>query len=158
MDRCDHPQECRFSGPHLARSIPRTTVDFRLLLIVLVLAFPVAMLVGCATVDAMSTAYIGAPHPPPTDPAHVAILREPPKRAHDGLGEIVVDASTQPAPPIEQIEDKLRTEAAKLGAEAVVIVVDRVQPIGFYVYGPWWGSVEPVMGRRVVGVAIKYRT
>lgn len=116
------------------------------------------MLTACATVDAMSNPYIGAPHPPPTDPARVAIVHEPPNQAHDGLGEIVVDASLRPAPPIEQIEDKLRAEAAKLGAEAVVIVLDRVQPIGFYVYGPWWGSAEPVMGRRVVGVAIKYRT
>ncbi len=125
-------------------------------MIALVLGFLIPMLVACATVDAMSTPYIGAPHPPPTDPAHVAILREPPTQAHDGLGEVVVDSSTQPAAPIGQIEDKLRTEAAKMGADAIVVVVDRVQPVGVYVYGPW--SADPVFGRRVVGVAIKYRT
>jgi hypothetical protein len=125
-------------------------------LIALVLGFLVPMLVACATVDTMSTAYIGAPHPLPTDPAHVAILREPPTQAHDGLGEVVVDASTQPPAPIEQIENKLRTEAAKMGADAIVVVVDRVQPVGVYVYGPW--SADPVLGRRVVGVAINYRT
>ena len=114
------------------------------------------MLVACATVDAMSKPYIGAPHPPPTDPAHVTILREPPTQAHDGLGEVLVDASTQPAAPIEQVEDKLRTEAAKMGADAIVVVVDRLQPVGVYVYGPW--SADPVLGRRVVGVAIKYRS
>ena len=126
------------------------------LLIALVLGFLVPMLVACATVDTMSTPYIGAPHPPPTDSAHVAILRQPPTQAHDGLGEVVVDASTQPAAPIEQIENTLRTEAAKMGADAIVVVVDRVQPVGVYVYGPW--SADPVLGRRVVGVAIKYRT
>ena len=112
----------------------------------LVLGVLVPMLVACAT----------APHPPPTDPAHVTILREPPTQAHDGLGEVLVDASTQPAAPIEQVEDKLRTEAATLGADAIVVVVDRLQPVGVYVYGPW--SADPVLGRRVVGVAIKYRS
>lgn len=129
------------------------------LLIALVLAFLVAMLVACATVDAMSTPYIGAPHPPPTDPTRVEILRAPPTQAHDGLGEVVVDASTEPAPPIVQIEDRLKTEAAKLGADAIVIVLDQIQPTGVYVTNGYWGrSVDPVIGRRVVGVAIKYRT
>jgi hypothetical protein len=129
------------------------------LLIVLVLAFLIAMLVACATVDAMSTPYIGAPHPPPTDPARVEILHAPPTQPHDGLGQVVVDASTEPAPPITQIEDKLRTEAAKLGADAIVIVSDQIQPTGVYVTGSYWGrSVDPVIGRRIVGVAVKYRT
>ena len=47
-------------------------------------------------------------------------------QAHDALGEVVVDASIQPAAPIEQIEDKLRSEAAKMGADAIVIQVDRI--------------------------------
>ena len=129
------------------------------ILIVLVLAFLVGMLTACATVDATSTQYIGAPHPPSSDPAKVAILRAPPPLAHDRLGEVVVDASTEPPPPIEQVEEKLRTEAAKLGADAIVIVLDRVQPTAVYVSGPWWGrSVDTVMGRKVVGAAIKYRT
>ena len=118
--------------------------------------FLMPMLVACATVDALSTPYIGAPHPPPTDSAHVVILHEPPTQAHDALGEVVVDASIQPAAPIEQIEDKLRSEAAKMGADAIVIQVDRIQPVGAYVYGPW--SADPVFARRVIGVAIKYRT
>jgi len=128
------------------------------ILIVLVLAFLVGMLTACATVAATSMQYIGAPHPPATDAGRVAILRAPPPLAHDRLGEVVVDASTEPPPPIEQVEDKLRSEAAKLGADAIVIVVDQVQPIGAYVYGPGWGSVDPVIGRRIVGVAIRYRT
>jgi hypothetical protein len=73
------------------------------------------------------------------------------------LGEIVVDTSTEPAPPVADVEDKLRTEAAKLGANAVVVVLDRLQPVGAFVSGPWFGrDVDVIKGRKVVGVAIKY--
>ena len=48
--------------------------------------------------------------------------------------------------------------AAKLGADAVVVVYDRVQPTAAYVSGPWWGrSIETISGRKVVGVAIRYK-
>ena len=117
----------------------------------------VGLLAACATVDGSSMPYVGAPHPAPTDPAAVALLHEPPTRAHDQLGEVVVDASTQPPPTIEQIEGRLRGEAAKLGADAVVIVMDRIVPIGFYAAGPGGPIVDTVSGRRIVGVAIKYR-
>jgi hypothetical protein len=86
------------------------------------------------------------------------LLNEPPTRAHDALGEIVVDASTQPPPAIEQIEGRLRGEAAKLGADAIVIIMDRVVPTGFYAAAPGGPIVDTVYGRRIVGVAIKYRT
>jgi hypothetical protein len=37
-------------------------------------------------------------------------------------------------------------------------VLDRVVPTGVYVTGPWWGrSVDTIVGRKLVGVAIKYR-
>ena len=101
---------------------------------------------------------IGAPRFPPSDPARAQILRVEPQRAHGRLGDIVVDASTDPAPPIEKIEAKLRDEAGKLGADAVVVVYDRVQPTAAYVSGPLWDrSIQAVTGRKVVGVAIKYR-
>ena len=116
------------------------------------------LLVSCASIDATTTQYVGAPHFPPSNPAAVEILRTEPIRPHERLGEVVVDASTEPAPPIAEVEDKLRAEAAKLGADAVVVVVDRVQPVGAFVSGPWWGrDVDVIKGRKVVGVAIKYR-
>jgi hypothetical protein len=123
------------------------------------LAASVAMLVACSpTVEATSTQFVGANHPPPSDPANVKILRTEPTAPHDRLGEVVVDASVEPAPPVAQIEDKLRQDAAKMGADAVVVVLDRVQPTGIYVSGPWWGrSAETVSGRKLIGVAIKYR-
>jgi hypothetical protein len=124
---------------------------------VLLVAFA-CLLVSCASIDATTTQYVGAPHFPPSNPAAVEILRTEPMRPHERLGEVVVDASTEPAPPIAEVEDKLRAEAAKLGADAVVVVVDRVQPVGAFVSGPWWGrDVDVIKGRKVVGVAIKYR-
>jgi hypothetical protein len=102
--------------------------------------------------------YVGAPRFPPSDPASVQIVRIEPTRPHERLGEIVVDTSTEPAPPIAEVEEKLRTEAGKLGADAVVVVLDRIQPVGAYVSGPWWGrSVDVITGRKVVGMAIRYQ-
>jgi len=125
----------------------------RLLLVALA-----GMLVSCASIKATTTPYVGAPHFPPSDPAAVEIMRTEPTRPHQRLGDIMVDASTEPVPPMTEVEDKLRVEASKLGADAVVVVVDRVQPVGAYVSGPWWGrSVDVVTGRKLVGVAIRYQ-
>ena len=63
----------------------------------------------------------------------VRILRTEPTAPHDRLGEIVVDASTDPAPPVTEIERKMVEAAAKMGANAVVVVLDRVQPVAAYV-------------------------
>jgi len=124
----------------------------------LLLATNACLLVSCVSIDATTTQYVGAPRFPPTDSASVEILRTEPMRPHMRLGEIVIDASTEPAPPIAEVEDKLRAEAAKLGADAVVVVVDRVQPVGAFVSGPWWGrDVDVIEGRKDVGVAIKYQ-
>ena len=116
------------------------------------------VLVSCATIDATVTQYAGAPRFPPTNPAAVEILRVEPVRPHERLGEIEVDASAEHAPPIAKVEDKMRAEAASIGADAVVVVVDRLQPVGAFVSGPWFGrDVDAIKGRKVVGVAIKYR-
>ena len=69
----------------------------------------------------------GAPRFPPSDPARVEILRSEPQRAYDRLGYIVIDASTDPPPSIEKVVAKVRSEAGKLGADAVVVVYDRDQ-------------------------------
>ncbi|GGP18210.1 hypothetical protein [Silvimonas iriomotensis] len=117
-----------------------------------------AIMAGCASVSANSTQYVGAPRPPATDPASVQILRAEPTRPFDRLGEINIEASTDPAPPVQDIEAKVRDEGAKLGADAVVVVLDRIEPTGVWVSGPWWGrSVDTITGRKLIGVAIKYR-
>ncbi|MBM3114490.1 hypothetical protein [Jeongeupia naejangsanensis] len=113
---------------------------------------------ACASIDATSTQYVGVAHPAPTDPASVQILREEPKKPFDRIGEVKIDASTDPAPGVTEVEDKLRAEAAKLGADAVVIVYDRIQPVGAYVSGPYWAAtVQDIEGHRLIGIAIKYR-
>ena len=108
--------------------------------------------------DSHTTQYVGAPHFPPSDPAKVEILRTQPTRPHDQLGEIVVDASTDPAPPVTEVEQRLRQEAAKIGADAAVVVYDRIQPIGVFVTGGYWSrGVSTITGRKLVGIAIKYK-
>src|SRR5262245_51357342 len=70
----------------------------------LLLAALACVLVSCTSIDAHTTQYAGAPHPPPSAPDKVEILRAEPTRPHDRLGEVMVDASTDPAPPIEHVE------------------------------------------------------
>lgn len=112
---------------------------------------------ACTTLDASSIQYAGAPRVPSTRPNTVEILREEPKRPNERLGEIAIDASIKPGPSVEEVEERLRAEGAKLGADAVVIVYDSIQPTALYVTGPWWGgNVTAREGRQLIGVAIKY--
>lgn len=99
-------------------------------------------LASCATMDATVTQYVGVPRFAPVDPAKVLILRAEPMQPHDRLGEILLDISLDPAPPIEDIEQRLREEAAKLGATAVFVVRD---------------LVVPYTSRKLIGVAIRNR-
>ena len=128
------------------------------------LVFCTFALASCASIDSFmgleptTTPYVSAPQLGPSDPAAVKIVRTEPLEPHDRLGEVVVDMSITYPPPIETVEAKLAEESAKLGANAVVIVVDRVQPSEGYVTGPYWGRpMEVVTGRKAVGVAIKYK-
>jgi len=131
----------------------------KLALIEALLLFALALtLTSCTSIHSSTNPYVGAPHPPPTDPASVEILRQEPSRPHDRLGEIIVDASIDPAPPVQKVEERLRKEAAKIGADATVVVYDRIQPIGVYVTGGYWTrTASTITGRKLVGVAIKYR-
>src|SRR6266436_5790058 len=92
----------------------------------LLLAALAGALAACSSVSSRSSHYIGEQVYPPGDPAAIIILRTEPMHSHVQLGEIEVEASTSPAPPPEKVEAKLRKEAARLGADAVVIVFDRI--------------------------------
>ncbi|HTN27387.1 MAG TPA: hypothetical protein VL180_06350 [Burkholderiales bacterium] len=122
-------------------------------------AFASLALSSCATrLDTTTTPYVAAPQLAPTEPAAVKIVRTEPLEPHDRLGEVMIDMSITYPPPIEMVEAKLAEESAKLGANGVVVVVDRVQPSDNYVTGPYWGRpMEIVTGRKAVGVAIKYK-
>ncbi|TAK09962.1 MAG: hypothetical protein EPO39_01370 [Candidatus Manganitrophaceae bacterium] len=121
------------------------------------LAVLIFMLESCTTLDAHSIQYAGAPRFPASNPDSVKILREEPTGPNERLGEIVVDASVDPAPSVSKVEERLRTEAGKLGADAVVVVYDSIQALGVYAMTPWWnGAVPTKEGRQLIGVAIKY--
>jgi hypothetical protein len=100
--------------------------------------------------------YVGGPTFAPTDPASIEILRTPPSRANVRLGEVTAEPSSESV-PVTEIEAALRSSAAKMGANAVVIVSDRTQVTGAMVTGPWYGrSLQETTARVVVGVAIRY--
>ena len=112
---------------------------------------------GCQTVSVSYTQDIGGPTFPPTDPATIEILRTEPTRPHVRLGEVRAEPSSDEV-SAAKIEEALRKEAAKLGANAAVVVYDHTQITGAYVTGPWYGrSIETIQGRIIVAVAIRYQ-
>jgi hypothetical protein len=112
---------------------------------------------GCNTVSTSIRQDLGGPTYPPSNPALVQILRAAPTRAHVRLGEVQAEPSSD-SMPVTEIEAALRKAAAKMGADAAVVVYDRTQTTGAYVTGPWWGrSVQTVQGRVIIAVAIKYK-
>ena len=113
--------------------------------------------VGCNTISTNSTQYLGGPTFPPTNPTNVVILRVMPTRPHIQLGEIKAEPAST-STDAAKIEAALRQQAAKMGADAAVVVVDRIQTTGAQVVGGFLNrSVETIQGRVVVAVAIKYQ-
>jgi hypothetical protein len=113
-------------------------------------------LTGCNTVSTSNKQYLGGPIYPPSNPAQIQILRTEPTRPHAQLGQVTAEPSSDSV-PVGKIEQALQVSAAKMGADAVVIVADRTQVMGAVVSGPLWArSVDQITGRVIVGVAIKY--
>lgn len=113
---------------------------------------------GCSYVNSHTIAYLGVPRPAPTEPARIEILQAPPSRPHERLGEVVIDASLSPTPKPEKIEARIRKEAAKLGADAVLVASDQATTSGYWMTGPWWSAtMSAVQSRVIVGVALKYK-
>ena len=122
-----------------------------------VAALALVALTGCNTVSTTTNQSLGAPTFPPTDPALVEILTTAPTRPHIRLGEVQAEPSSDSV-PTEKIKQALQTSAAKLGANAVVIVYDRNQVMGAMVTGPWYRrSIQAVQQRVIIGVAIRYQ-
>ena len=119
-------------------------------------AVALVALTGCNTVSTSVKQDIGGPTYAPTDPAQVQILRTQPTRPHVRLGEVTVQPSSDSV-PVTEIEAALQKAAAKMGADAAVVVYDKTQTTGAYVTGPWWGrQVQTVQGRVIIAVAIHY--
>ena len=112
---------------------------------------------GCQTVSSSYTQYIGVPTFPPSNPAQVQILRTEPTRAHVRLGEVRAQPSSESV-NVTKIEAALKEQAAKMGADAAVVVYDKTQVVGAQVVGGWLNrSVDPIEGRVVIAIAIKYQ-
>lgn len=112
---------------------------------------------GCQTVSITSNQEIGGPTFQPTNPAQVEVLRTAPSKPNVRLGEVRAEPSDESV-PAAKIEEALRKAGAKMGANAVVVVSDTTQVTGAYVTGPWYGrSIERIVGRVVVAVAIRYQ-
>jgi hypothetical protein len=115
-----------------------------------------ASCVSCSSVSASSERLIGSPAYPATRPENILILRREPRKPHVRLGHVYIEPSG--TPPVEDIEKAIRDEAAKLGADAAVIVLDRTRRVGTVYEGPWWDRhAYPITGRKIVAVAIKYK-
>jgi hypothetical protein len=108
---------------------------------------------GCVQVQ--SRQYIGVQAFSATKPDAVEVLRTPPTRPHLRLGEVTVEPPASAS--VKTIEQKFRGAAAKMGANAVVIVADRTEVMGVRETGSWYDADEtPITGRVIVGVAIRY--
>ena len=97
--------------------------------------------------------YPDTPRFAPTHPAGVELLRREPRREHIRLGEVWI----RPDPRMDRfyVEGVLREKAARMGADALVIVADKFFREGVvfnYRRGPL-----TVYDRHIVGIAIRYR-
>ena len=96
---------------------------------------------SCTFVEATTTQYVGVQRFPPVDPSTVQVLPKEPSQRHDRLGEVLLDISVDPPAPVADIEDKLRREAAKWGANAIYVVRDSITP----------------REHKLIGIAIRFR-
>ncbi len=130
---------------------------FRSTILAVTAASALWLTTGCQTVSTTSIQDIGAPKYPPTDPAQVQILRTEPTRPHVRLGQVQAEPSSV-GMDVTKIEVALQKAAAKLGADAAVVIYDRTQVTGAEVVGGWMNrSIQPVEGRVIAAVAIKYQ-
>lgn len=124
----------------------------------LLIATSLGAFAACTSYELKTTPEPGAAKYAPSDPDQIEILRSVPSRAHEKLGEIQVDASTDPAPPLVELGKTLRKEAAKLGADAIVIMQYREVSIPDPKAGtPPPPSAPTIVIHRGIAIAIKYK-
>ena len=112
----------------------------------------VAMMASCASNPSVKM-YPGARHYSPTHPDQVELLRHEPRRAHMRFGEIRLEAA--PRWSRFEVERILREEAANIGADALVIVVDNLYRDSV-VTGFYRPHVRSYRERIIIGVAIRF--
>jgi hypothetical protein len=101
---------------------------------------------------------LGVPtYPHSLRPASIRILTKPRTRPDVRLHDIQAEPSSDSVPAAE-IAPSLQYADAKLGADAVVIAYDRIQRLGAWVTGPWFGrSIQTYSGCVISSVAINYQ-
>ncbi len=110
---------------------------------------------GCSSLPVQTQHTTGAPTYPPTNPATVQILREAPAQPNVKLGEITAEPQST-STPVSEIEAKLREAGAKMGANAVVIVVETTFTKAAAARGLWDSPLSSDIGQVFVGVPIRY--
>jgi len=119
------------------------------------LAVVLPMVWGCTSINVESNRFLGSPSLPPTDPAAVQILQVAPPRPYVKLGEIVVEPYGKPA--LADLERKVRSAAAQLGADAVIVEFDGARLTGWSYWGSRWApSAYANYARVVVLMAVHY--
>jgi hypothetical protein len=122
--------------------------------VILVLAL--LLLAGCSTGKVESKLYPGVPLYAPINPKNVEILRSAPSRPYQQMGEIHIQPHDNPSQ--KEIFKKFKKAAAKMGADAVILVADKSMLTGGPVADPkWWnGELNPGSDKNIVGIAIWY--
>ena len=132
-------------------------------------------LVGCAPARVSSATYSRSSAYPPTNPIAVQLLREfPSEGTYIKLGEVSADMPLTFAETDETFEAKLKAEAARIGADAVVVRQDEPHKLNrsettwsehtykdkkgrTHTYGSE-SSGQDEYGRKFFGIAIKFTT
>lgn len=119
----------------------------------LLLATTMAM-IGCNSVEITANRLVGAPTYPPTDPAGIQILRQKPTQPFEAIADLFVQPQ-DPSPSTDAIEQALRQQAAKFGADAVLVLSDKTVQAGTDYMGA--GDFQKTYGEAVRAQAIKYK-
>jgi hypothetical protein len=107
------------------------------------------LVAACATTNTVRVLHrVGVPLYQPTEPTAVMVLQGEPSRPFEVLGQIIIEP--QADLPVPDIERMLRREAARMGANAVVILSDMTMRVGE-------SREEMAGGQVVVANAIRYR-
>lgn len=110
----------------------------------LLTAVSAVFLVSCAT-DVANRYYADRTYAP-KDPARVQVLHREPGRSYKAIADFQSRGDT---------EESLRVKAARIGADAVIIV----RPGGYYQTGQSWAGQDSLAGTstRILGTAIVYK-
>src|SRR4029434_1297560 len=93
------------------------------------------LMTGCRAISTTHTQDIGGPRFSPSDPAQIEILRDVPATPHVELGH-VWGHSSGTSGDVSQLEDALRKEASRLGADAIVVWQDSIDAGGSAISRP----------------------